>query len=394
MKQLLIILSVAALVLTGCKKESNDAIKVACNLPMTGYIGYYGEWIQHGLEMGRADIEAETNELGIKFDFDYQDNKGETKDAITIFQKQSMANPDVYMSGITTQTMSILDQIHKKGLLQVMWSWTPLELDANQKDFRCWVNYGIEGKHIAEYLLSKNPQKVAYLHLDILGAKVQCDDVVVPALKKQNPNINIYVEEFPVETSNFRDIAAKVKNFDADVIMVSGFKEHILNITKDFQAYNIDKKKVLCSMDLLDALDEASDEVLEDFHSVLGVLHLRMELNSPDRSVLATDRFMRTSFGMCDDLESLRDDLDLVVVGCPYCEFIWQVPEEVVMVGNFQRHCSEFGSGSRAECPAEVLGEELHSGAYAEDREVRFVEVFPVVAHRSPFGRDIRRPSG
>ena len=266
MKKLLIIFSIVAFAFCGCKNESNDAIKVACNLPMTGYIGYYGEWIQHGLEMGRADIEAEANELGIKFDFDYQDNKGETKDAITIFQKQSLANPDVYMSGITTQTMSILDQIHKKGLLQVMWSWTPLELDASQKDFRCWVNYGIEGKHIAEYLLSKNPQKVAYLHLDILGAKVQCDEVVVPALKKQNPNINIYVEEFPVETSNFRDIATKVKNFNADVIFISGFKEHILNITKDFQTYNIDKKKVLCSMDLLDALEEASDEMLEDFH--------------------------------------------------------------------------------------------------------------------------------
>ena len=268
MKKLMIILSIAAFVFTGCKKESSDAIKVACNLPMTGYIGYYGEWIQHGLEMGRADIEDEANELGIKFDFDYQDNKGETKDAITIFQKQSMANPDVYMSGITTQTMSILDQIHKKRFLQVMWSWTPLELDANQKDFRCWVNYGIEGKHIAEYLLSKNPHKVAYLHLDILGAKVQCDEVVVPALKKQNPDINIYVEEFPVETSNFRDIATKVKNFDADVIMVSGFKEHILNIIKDFQAYNIDKKKVLCSMDLLDALEEASDETLEDLFNI------------------------------------------------------------------------------------------------------------------------------
>jgi len=266
MKKLLIIFSVVAIALCGCKKESNDAIKVACNLPMTGYIGYYGEWIQHGIEMARADIDAEAKELGIQFEFDYQDNKGETKDAITIFQKQSMSNPDVYMSGITTQTMSILDQIHKKGFLQIMWSWTPLILDANQKDFRCWVNYGVEGTHVTQYLLSKNPQKIAILHLDILGAKVQCDDVIVPALKKQNPNINIYIEEFPVETANFRDIATKVKSFDADVIFVSGFKEHILNIAKDFQAYNIDKKKVLCSMDLLDALEEASDETLEDLH--------------------------------------------------------------------------------------------------------------------------------
>lgn len=279
MKKLFIILSVTAMVFTGCKSESNDTIKVACNLPMTGYIGYYGEWIQHGLEMGRADIEIEANELGIRFDFDYQDNKGETKDAITIFQKQSMTNPDVYMSGITTQTMSILDQIHKKGFLQVMWSWTPLVLDSNQKDFRCWVNYGIEGNHITEYCLAKNPQKVAYLHLNILGAKVQCDDVVVPALKKQNPNIDIYVEEFPVETSSFRDIATKVKNFNADVIIVSGFKEHILNITKDFLTYNIDKSKVLCSMDLLDALEEASDETLEGYHVTAPAFNIK-ELQS------------------------------------------------------------------------------------------------------------------
>lgn len=291
MKKLLIIFSIVAFAFCGCKKESSNAIKVACNLPMTGYIGYYGEWIQHGLEMGRADIEAEATELGIKFDFDYQDNKGETKEAITIFQKQAFSSPDIYMSGITTQTMSILDQIHKKGLTQIMWSWTPLELDSSQKDFRCWVNYGIEGKHISEYCLSKNPQKVAYLHLDILGAKVQCDDVVVPALKKQNPNMEVYIEEFPVETSSFRDIAAKVKNFDADVIIVSGFKEHILNITKDFQTYNIDKSKVLCSMDLLDALEEASNEVLEGYHVTAPAFNI-VELQS-DKTKEWIKRFIK-----------------------------------------------------------------------------------------------------
>lgn len=291
MKKFLIIFSIVAFAFSGCKKESSDAIKVACNLPMTGYIGYYGEWIQHGLELGRADIEAEANELGIKFEFDYQDNKGETKEAITIFQKQAISSPDIYMSGITTQTMSILDQIHKKGLTQIMWSWTPLELDPAQKDFRCWVNYGVEGKHISEYCLSKNPQKVAYLHLDILGAKVQCDDVVVPALKKQNPNIDIYIEEFPVETSNFRDIATKVKSFEADVIVVSGFKEHILNITKDFQTYNIDKSKVLCSMDLLDALEEASNEVLEGYHVTAPAFNID-ELQS-DKTKTWIEKFVK-----------------------------------------------------------------------------------------------------
>lgn len=291
MKKLFVVFGVVIFTLFGCKTEPSNVVKVACNLPMTGYLGYYGEWIQHGIEMARVDIAREADSLGIKFDFDYQDNKGETKDAVTIFQKQTIQNPDVYMSGITTQTMSILDQIHKKGLTQIMWSWTPLELDANENDFRCWVNYGLEGKHIIDYCLSKTPKKVAYLHLNILGAKVQCDEVVIPALKSKIPEIELYVEEFPIDITSFRDIATKVKNFDADIIVMSGFKEHILNITKDFKTYGIDKSKVLCSMDLLDALEEASDEVLEGYHVTAPAFNI-MELQS-DKTKAWIEKYLK-----------------------------------------------------------------------------------------------------
>ena len=265
-KSYLLTLFILSMSIIGCKSKNEGSINVACNLPMTGYIGYYGEWIQRGIEMARTDLKETLDSAKIVFNFDYQDNKGETKEAITIYQKQMAKHPNLYMSGITTQTMSIIEQLRKTDVPHLLWSWTPLKFDGKYDEFRCWVNYGLEGKHITEYCLAKNPNKVAYVHLNILGAKVQCDEVVVPALKKANPNIQVYVEEFPVETSSFRDIALKIKNFNADVIVVSGYKEHLLNITKDFQAYSIDKSKVLCSMDLLDALNEASNDILEDYH--------------------------------------------------------------------------------------------------------------------------------
>lgn len=262
----LLLIGALLMCVSGCKTKDADVINVACNLPMTGYIGYYGEWIQKGLEMAKADMKETLDSANIVFEFDYQDNKGETKDAITIYQKQMVMHPTLYMSGITTQTMSIIDQIRKTDVPHLLWSWTPIKFDGTNDEFRCWVNYGLEGKHITEYCLSKSPKRVAYVHLNILGAKVQCDEVVVPALKASNPDIQLYVEEFPVETGSFRDIALKIKKFNADIIIVSGYKEHLLNITKDFQAYNIDKSKVLCSMDLLDALNEASPDVLEGYH--------------------------------------------------------------------------------------------------------------------------------
>ena len=265
MKKFLFIMTFAA-ILISCNNANNSEIRIACNWPMTGNVGYYGKWWNHGMEIALSDISTEADSLGIKFSFDVQDNKGETKDAITIYKKQILSKPDIYMSGITTQTMAIIDQIHKTKLPHFVWSWTPIKLDSTQNDFRCWLNYGLEAKHIIDYCISKEPKKVAYLHLNISGAKIQCDDIIVPALKQQNPLINIFVEEFPVETTNFRDIIMKLKDFDADVIFVSGFVGHLLNILKDMQTYNIDKSKVLCSMDLLDAINETSDDLLENLH--------------------------------------------------------------------------------------------------------------------------------
>ncbi len=266
MKKVITLLT-GALLFIGCaKQKDSNVINIACNLPMTGYIGYYGEWIQNGMEMALIEHQTELDSLGITFKFDYQDNKGETTEAITILQKQLIAKPDIYMSGITSQTTAILAQIEKQNIPHMLWSWTPLEIEKGKNEFRCWVNYGVEGKHITNYCLSKNPQKVAYIYLDILGAEVQCRKVVLPALKSANSDINLYVEEYPIQTTDFKNIALKVKNFNPDVIVLSGFKEHIINMTKDFQNYNIDKSKVICSMDLLDAVNEVSNDILEAYH--------------------------------------------------------------------------------------------------------------------------------
>ena len=275
MKKILFAL-LAASMLIGCQEKKDDnVIRIACNLPMTGYIGYYGQWIQNGLELAKKDLQHKLDSIGIAIEIDYQDNKGETKDAINIFQKQMMQAPDLYMSGITTQTMSILDQVESRNIPHMLWSWTPLELTKGLKEYRCWVNYGIEGQHIAEYCIAQSPKRVACLYLNILGAKVQCNDVIVPALQEYNPDIELYIEEYPIETTNFRDIALKVKEFNPDVIVLSGFKDNILNATRDFSAYNIDKNKIICSMDLLDAINEASNEILEGYHVTAPAFNIK-----------------------------------------------------------------------------------------------------------------------
>lgn len=266
MKNILFTSLAACFLVVGCQSVNDNTIDIACNLPMTGYVGYYGQWIQNGMMTAYNDLEEDMKKSGISFHFDYQDNKGETKEAVTIFQKQMMSSPDIYMSGITSQTMSILDQVEKKNVMHVLWSWTPLQLSEGKKEFRCWVNYGQEGVHLADYVSDKASQKVAYIYLNILGAKVQCQEVVLPALKAVVPDAQLYVEEYPIETTDFKNIMMKIKAFDPDVIVVSGFKDHLLNIIKDIDAYGISRDKVICSMDLLDAINEVPLERFEGLH--------------------------------------------------------------------------------------------------------------------------------
>ena len=279
MKKILLVVLTFGM-LCGCQNKKDDnVVRIACNLPMTGYIGYYGQWIQNGLELAKNEQKHILDSMNVIIDIDYQDNKGETKEAVNVFQKQMMQSPDLYMSGITTQTMSILNQVEKQDIPHMLWSWTPLWLSEGKKEYRCWVNYGVEGKHIADYCIAQAPKKVACIYLNILGAKVQCHEVIAPALKEYDKNVELYLEEYPIETTNFRDIALKLKKFNPDVIVLSGFKENLINATKDFAAYNIDKSKIICSMDLLDAVNEVSNEILEGYHVTAPAFNI-LELQS------------------------------------------------------------------------------------------------------------------
>ncbi|GHT12812.1 branched chain amino acid ABC transporter substrate-binding protein [Bacteroidia bacterium] len=233
---------------------------------MTGHLGYYGQWIKNGMDLAKIDLQRQIDSLNIVFDFDYQDNRGETKDAINVMQKQFIAKPDIYMSGITSQTMAMIDQIRNKEITHVLWSWTPLFLEENNHEYRCWVNYGIEGEKLSEYCNQKSPKKLAYIYLDILGAKVQCRDVVVPFLKKHNAELEFYIEEYPISTNDFKNIVLKIRDYNPDIIILSGFKEHLMNLIKDCDNYNIDRAKIICSMDLLDAINDVSNELLEGLH--------------------------------------------------------------------------------------------------------------------------------
>ena len=209
MKKNFLVLFALMLTLAGCKNDSENKVKIAVNLPLTGYIGVYGERMQTGMDLARKDLAASMKSDNIFLDFDYQDNRGETKDAITIFNKQKIQNPDIYMSGITAQTSAIQEQTRKAGILHFLWSWTPLYMEKGLNEFRAWLNFGAEAQMYVDYISKQSPKRLAYFHINNLGSKTQREQVVVPALKKQFSDLEVYAEEYPPTMTDFKNLIAK-----------------------------------------------------------------------------------------------------------------------------------------------------------------------------------------
>ena len=265
MKKKILLFALVVSTLTGClTNTNNNKLNIACNLPMTGYIGMYGDWIKRGMEFAALDSQHKLDSLGLIVNIDFQDNKGITKECISISQKQFTEKPDIYMSGVTSQTMAITDKVKSLGIPHFIWSFTPLFLKEGDLNFRTWVNYGEEAMHYIDFCKEHHASKVAILFIDLVGAKEQTEKYIIPDLKKHNPNIEFLIDEYPVDYTNFKPNIIKIKEFNPDVILVSGFKGNIVNIVKEAEAYNINKSKMMFSMDLMDTASGAlSPESLE-----------------------------------------------------------------------------------------------------------------------------------
>ena len=119
-----------------------------------------------------------------------------------------------------------------------------------------------------------------------------------------------------------------------------------------------------------------------------------MELDSVDRPVLAAHGLVRACRRGCGDLEPFWDSLDLVIMGCPYLESVRKSLEEVVVGCDVELHPSELGSRPGTQLSSEVLADELHPGAYPEDREIGLVQILSVVAHTGRIACDARCAAG
>lgn len=246
-----------------CKQHESDQIRIACNLPMTGNFSLYGESIRDGILMAAEDLKDSCSVYNINIKYDFQDNTGDSKSAVTIYRKQELSGYDVYVSGITQQTASIIPMQSLSKKPHFIWSYVPLILSAKDNLYRTWVDYPQEAKYFLKYLDNNDKfKRIACVYPNAESAQTLFNELFIPNLSK---GIDVvYNESFDTSTSDFKNIILKIKSTNPDVIFINGWDNHLALLIKELDVNNMKKNgNLMFTFDLMDAQNKISSQLME-----------------------------------------------------------------------------------------------------------------------------------
>jgi branched-chain amino acid transport system substrate-binding protein len=256
----------------GCAGDSGDTghttIRIAANLPMSGTLAIYGQSIKDGALLAVDDLKR-TDPTGPKFQIDWQDNAGDPKKAVSIFQRQMMSEYDIYWSGVKPQTLAIKDQIDAKGMPHFVWTFDAKLNDKREgikgikNSFRTWVNFKIEPPVLFNYAKAHKAKKIAIVYVQLPNTEEEYQHLLIPQLKAAGIT-NLLVETYDANVPDYKAIAVKVRDFNPDLLMLSGFQENYVGLLRALRPLGLVKNgDTICSYDLLDAAKLLGKDELE-----------------------------------------------------------------------------------------------------------------------------------
>ena len=297
-KKLLIGIGIVALlgiVLIGVLRSytsphDGSLIRIACNLPLTGDISIYGESVRNGYTLALEDYAEKFGHNNIKVKIDYEDNRGEQRWTTSVLQHQQLSGFDVYVSGVTQQTLAIKPRVDKLGCPHFIWSFYPLVLSEGENLFRTWLDH--EPTLFKKYVESrKDVHRVACVYLNAASGQELFNKYFIPLINERYEIV--YNEAFDIEQPDFKTIVAKIKKATPDMIFVNGFEGHIIELAKEFALSGLKQDgNIVFTFDLLDAMRKLDDNILNGYVTVIPNC-----IASPSNRLLKWSKRFEDTFG-------------------------------------------------------------------------------------------------
>jgi len=139
-------------------------IKIGANLALTGKLAFFGEIQRNGFQLAVDQINAKGGVGGRKLALLVEDNRGESKEAVTAARLLlDLHKVDIVLSAFTHISQAIAPIVSRKNSILIYASTFPDIAAQDRRIFKDHFDGRESGKLIAEALVTAGFKKVAYL---------------------------------------------------------------------------------------------------------------------------------------------------------------------------------------------------------------------------------------
>ena len=252
----------------GNNGTTTEVVEIDVNMPMTGPIGFFGVNLQEGATMALEDLEQDASNP-IELVFDWQDNAADQAATVSIFQKQFLDEPDIYVSGLPVQNLAISDQVSSKNTPHFVWQF---DTKINNKSddipdnrLRTLLNFKLESEVYLDFIKSKEPKKIAIVYVNIPSLDEQFNQILKPQIEEMG--IDSFIEPYEIAINDYKSLAAKVEQYQPDVLILSGFQDNLVGLIRAVRPLGLIKDdNTMAGYDLLDAATILGSDEIEGIH--------------------------------------------------------------------------------------------------------------------------------
>lgn len=231
MKKLLISVMILALLMagfTGCssaEKKETDTIRIGVASPFTGDYAQFGDYTKDGVELAVEEINKAGGVLGKTIEIVYGDDKGDSKEAVSVAQKFASDKSIVgivghFFSGATLAAGPIYQQ---NQIPTIAVASTNPEV-ANIGDYVYRINVGdnYQGSQLAQLLFDKGYTRATVIY-DNSDYGKGVSDVFTNSFTELGGKVLLNESYLGGQDKDFSLILTKVKNSETEVIVLVSY---------------------------------------------------------------------------------------------------------------------------------------------------------------------------
>jgi branched-chain amino acid transport system substrate-binding protein len=234
----ILLVSISIFFILGCnggkkeigKKKEADIFKVGVILPMTGNLGFIGEFEKKSFNLATGD--------NTKIKMIYEDSKGSPKDAVNAAQK--LLNVDkvsVIISSLSFLSESIEREVEEAKIPHFILSFSPELPHKSEYIFRYFTSSTGEAKQFVDYILKGGYKRIAFIRHIEPDADNAFYTITKPNLEKES--ITLQDEPFSLDTKDFSGIIQRIKEGKPDLVVIQAFSFLIPQIMRKIKEYQI-----------------------------------------------------------------------------------------------------------------------------------------------------------